>query len=178
MDRFRKIALVVYLIAGIVVAGMFAGSLFGPLTGRFELILARPVVRLLVAVCLAVVALHLVATVVRLCVERPAPDCVHPGGNPDIEVSIEALASVACVAAADRDIMVESVDARVTGRERDAVRITVEAIAFTDTGLEGLAHRIQQRVADACESMLGTSGVTARVRFLPSKTVTKEVPGE
>ena len=73
--------------------------------------------------------------------------------------------------------MIESVEGKIGGRGRDEVRLTIEAIAFTEEGLEPLADRMRQRVVDACERMLGTSGVTARVRFLPSKTtiVTKEV---
>ena len=55
--------------------------------------------------------------------------------------------------------------------------MTVEAIAFTDQGLDALAQRMQRRVETACEALLGTPGVVARIRFLPSKTtiVTKEV---
>ena len=36
-----------------------------------------------------------------------------------------------------------------------------------------MAHRMQQRVQDACEAMLGCPGVHVRVRFLPSKTTTE-----
>lgn len=180
MGRLKKIALTVYLLAGIVVVGGFAGLMFGPFTSRFAEVFQKPVPRILLAVSLFIVCIHMLTTVVRMLADRPAPDCVHPNGAPDIEVSTAALASVARVAAADRDLMIEDVSARVSGHDRELVTIKLELIAFTDQGLEGLAHRIQQRVTDACESMLGTSGVRVQVRFLPSKTeiVTKEVSGE
>ena len=43
-----------------------------------------------------------------------------------------------------------------------------------------LAAAMQQRIEEACDTMLGTPGTTARVRFLPSKTTvqTVEVSGE
>jgi hypothetical protein len=39
---------------------------------------------------------------------------------------------------------------------------------------------MQQRIEEACDTMLGTPGTTTRVRFLPSKTTvqTVEVSGE
>ena len=39
---------------------------------------------------------------------------------------------------------------------------------------------MQQRIEEACDTMLGAPGTTARVRFLPSKTTvqTVEVSGE
>ena len=40
MKRVRKVAIVVYLLAGIVVVGAFAGSLFGPYTDRVRSLLA------------------------------------------------------------------------------------------------------------------------------------------
>lgn len=170
MARFRKIALAVYLLAGIVVAGGFAGSLFGPYTERLASLLAQPPIRVFVAVCLVVVCIQMLVTLVRVIAERPEPASVRLGGDPDIEVSAEAIASTARIAAADRDIMVEDVEAHVVGREQDAVRVRVTAIALIDQGLEGLAFRLQQRVAAACETLLGTTPVTVQVHFLPSKT--------
>lgn len=177
MARFRKIALTVYLLAGIVVAGGFAGSLFGPYTERFVALLAQPPVRALVVVCLVVVCIQMLVTLIRVIAERPEPASVRLSGDPNIEVSVDAIVSAARIAAADRDIMVEDVDARVTGRERDAVRVRVTAIALIDQGLEGLAFRLQQRVAAACETLLSATPVTVQVHFLPSKTetITKEV---
>ena len=172
MARFKKTALAVYLLAGIVVAGGFAGLLFGPYTERFSLLLAQPAVRVVVAVCLAVVCIQMIAILVRVIVERPDPASVRLGGNENIEVSVDAIASTARVAAADRDIMVEDVDARVVGRDREAVRVRVTAIALIDQGLEGLAFRLQERVAKACELLLGSTSVTVQVHFLPSKTET------
>lgn len=173
MGGLRKVALAVYLLAGIVVAGGFAGSLFGPYTERFAVLFSQPVPRTVVAVCLVVVCLQMIVTLIRVLIDRPEPAAMRLSGNPDIEVSVGAVASVARVAASDdRDVMVEDVEARVVGRERDGIRVRVTAIALIDQGIEGLAYRLQQRVADACTSMLGTSGVTVQVRFLPSKTVT------
>ena len=172
MAGFKKIALAVYLLAGIVVAGGFAGSLFGPYTERFSLLLAQPAARVLVVVCLVVVCIQMLLTLVRVIAERPEPASVRLGGDPNIEVSVDAIASAARIAAADRDIMVEDVEAHVTGHERDAVRVRVTAIALIDQGLEGLAFRLQQRVAEACEALLGATPVTVQVHFLPSKTET------
>ena len=177
MARIRKVVLAVYLLSGIVVTGALTGSLFGPYTARFAELLARPVARVVVAVCLVIVGIQMIATLIRMIAERPESVSVRLGGNPDIEVSTDAIASTARVAAADRDTMVEDVEAHVTGRERDAVRVRVTAIALIDQGLEGLAFRMQQRVADACSALLGSTPVTVQVRFLPSRTetVTKEV---
>ena len=76
--------------------------------------------------------------------------------------------------------VIEGVEGRIIGRDRDRARLLVEAIAFTDEGLAGLAHGIQQRVTDACTRLLGTAGIEVRVRFLPSKTtiIAREVPDE
>lgn len=178
MARIRKIALAVYLLSGIVVAGTLTGSMFGPYTARFDELLAQPFARAVVAVCLVVVCIQMIIALVRVIAERPEPAFARLGGNPDIEVSADAVASTARVAAAaDHDIMVEDVEARVTGRERDAVRVRVTAIALIDQGIEGLAFRAQQRVSDACAALLGSTPVTVQVRFLPSRTetVTKEV---
>ena len=55
-----------------------------------------------------------------------------------------------------------------------------EAIALDDRDVAALATSMQQRIEKACDTMLGTPGTTARVRFLPSKTIvqTVEVSGE
>ena len=42
MGRIRKIGVVLYLIAAVVVVGLFAGSQFGPHTDRFDALLAVP----------------------------------------------------------------------------------------------------------------------------------------
>ena len=101
-------------------------------------------------------------------------------GNPNIEVSVAALASVARAAAEDADVMIEHVEARVAGRDKGEARITIEAIALTQQNLEGLALRVQDRAQEACDQMLGVPGAQVKVRFLPSTTVTvtKEVAGE
>lgn len=180
MRRVRRIGLLLYLIAGVLVVGACAGSLFGPYTERFASMLASGSGRATMAICLVVVALNLIAVLMHLLVDRPEPTCMRLAGNADIEVSTEALASIARSAAVERDVMVEDVRARVVGRDRSGVDIRIEAIALTPHNVEGLAHRLQQRVQDACDEMLGVTGARVRVRFLPSKTVTvsKEVADE
>lgn len=180
MRRISRIGLVLNLIAGVLVVGACAGSLFGPYTERFASMLASGSGRVIMVICLVIVALNLIAVLLYLLVDRPEPTCMRLAGNADIEVSTEALASIARSAAAERDVMVEDVHARVVGRDKSAVDIHIEAIALTQHNVEGLAHRVQQRVQDACNEMLGVAGARVHVRFLPSKTVTvtKEVSGE
>ncbi len=180
MKRVRKVAIVVYLLAGIIVVGAFAGSLFGPYTDRVRSLLATPAGRIAIVICLAVVALHILASFIALCTDRPEPPRMRLAGNPNIEVSVAALASVARAAAEDADVMIEHVEARVTGRDKGEARITIEAIALTQQNLEGLALRVQDRAQEACDQMLGVPGAQVKVRFLPSTTVTvtKEVAGE
>ena len=76
--------------------------------------------------------------------------------------------------------MVEHVEARVQGSDESLVRFKVDAIALDDRDVASLATAMQQRIEEACDTMLGTPGTTARVRFLPSKTTvqTVEVSGE
>ena len=80
----------------------------------------------------------------------------------------------------DDRVMVEHVEARVQGSDDSHVRFKVEAIALDDKDVASLATAMQQRIEEACDTMLGTPGTTARVRFLPSKTTvqTVEVSGE
>lgn len=178
MRAIRKIFAVIYLVACACVVAVLACRLMEVDLGRLERVLADPTGRIALLVFAAITGLGALVTVVRTFAERPEPTCVHPAGNPDIEVTLAALTSTARRAAPGSDeVLVESVEGRISGRDRSEVRITVEAIAFTDEGLEQIADRMRRRVTDACERMLGTTGVTARVRFLPSKTtiVTKEV---
>ena len=178
MRAIRRISAVIYLLAAGCVLGVSTCRMLGVSLGRLDGMLERQPGRIALLVLTAIVALGVLITVIRAFAERPDPICVHPAGNPDIEVTLAALTSTAKRAAAGSDdVMIESVEGKIGGRGRDEVRLTIEAIAFTEEGLEPLADRMRQRVVDACERMLGTSGVTARVRFLPSKTtiVTKEV---
>ena len=128
---------------------------------------------------LYVVAGVLLSALFALLEHRP-PSSVHPAGNPHIEVRLAALSSAARAAAEAEDILVEDVRTRVMGHNDSQVRVTLEVIAFTDTGLEALGRRIEESVQGACEQLLGATGVTVLVRFLPSKTttVTREVSGE
>lgn len=69
--------------------------------------------------------------------------------------------------------MVEHVEARVQGPDDSHVRFKVEAIALDDKDVASLATAMQQRIEEACDTMLGTPGTTTRVRFcrprLPSR---------
>ncbi len=178
MRAIRKLLAVVYLVAAATVLGLFACSLARVPLGRIDGLLELPGVRVALLALAALVGVGVLATVVATLAERPEPAGVRVGGNPDIEVSLDALTSAARRAAAEgEDVLIESVEGRVAGRDGAEVRLTIEAIAFTEAGLDRVARRMQQRVVEACEGMLGVPGVRARVRFLPSKTtiVTKEV---
>ena len=180
MRRIRRIGLALYVIAAVVVAGVCAGSLFGPYTERIGTLMHSGTGRIVMAVCLVVVALNALAVIVYLMLDRPEPSCMRLSANSDIEVTTDALASIARAAAAERDVMVEDVRVRVVGRDGAGVDVRIDAIALTPLDLDGMARRVQRRVQDACDGMLGVPGARVQVCFLPSKTVTvvKEVAGE
>ena len=178
MRAIRKVLAAVFLIAGACVLGLFCAKLAGVPLGHIERLLNTTAGHVAAYVLAGITGLGILVVAIAAFAERPEPSCIHPAGHPDIEVSLAALSSAAAKAAAgDDDVLIESVEGRVAGKDRDEVRLTVEVIAFTEDGLEPLAQRIRQRVESACETLLGTTGVTARVRFLPAKTtiVTKEV---
>ena len=52
--------------------------------------------------------------------------------------------------------MVEHVEARVQGPDDSHVRFKVEAIALDDKDVASLATAMQQRIEEACDTMLGT----------------------
>ena len=162
MRVLKRALAIVYLAAAIVALGTLVCQFWGPYTYRFMLLLRDPMPRIVVTVCGGVVAIGVLASFFRLMFARREPSCVHPAGERNIEVTLAALSSCAR-AAAERDdrVMVEHIEARVQGSDESRVRFKVEAIALDDT-------------------MLGTPGTTARVRFLPSKTTvqTVEVSGE
>ncbi|HIU05468.1 MAG TPA: alkaline shock response membrane anchor protein AmaP [Candidatus Coprousia avicola] len=180
MRVIKKIGALLYLLAAIVVLGLVTGLTYGPFTARFERLLDNAAVQVVLAVCLVALALGALITVLAIFLARREPVCLHPGGNPDIEVSIAALKATATTAAEREGVLVESVTGRIFGRDHDQVRFTVETIALTDEELAPLAKRVQDAIERACEETLGTPGVTALVRFLPAKTtvVTKEVSRE
>lgn len=181
MRAFKRFIALLYFAAALFVLGGFAGLMFGPYRGRFESLFERMPARVALIVCLIVMALGVLVAVCRLVFTRREPTCVRPAGNPDIEVTLAALESCARTAAASgEDVMIERVRGRLTARDASAVHFEVEAIAFTDHGLDQVARRMQERVEAACAEMLGTATVSARVRFLPAKTttVTKEVSRE
>lgn len=172
MRRIRNIGVALYLIAASTVIGLFAGSQFGPHTERFSAVLGAPWVRGAVIACMCVVVIQMIVLAIAAIADRPEPDCLRLGGDAQVEVALPALVSIARSAAADDDVLIERVDARVHGRDRAEARIEIEAIALVEGGLEALARRMQLRVQESCEQMLGVPGVSVRVRFLPSKTVT------
>lgn len=178
MRAIRKILAAIYLVASACVVAVLACRLMEVDLGRFERALESSAGRIALLVCAAITAAGALIMAIRAFAERSEPTCVRVAGNPSIEVTLAALASTARRAApGGDDVMIESVEGKVSGRDRSEVRLTIEAIAFTDQGLDELACRMQQRVREACERLLGAEGVTCRVRFLPSKTtiVTKEV---
>ena len=179
--RVLKRALaIVYLAAAIVALGTLICQFWGPYTYRFML-LRDAMPRVVVTVCAAIVALGVLIGFFRLMFARREPSCVHPAGERNIEVTLAALSSCARAAAeCDDRVMVEHIEARVQGSDESRVRFKVEAIALDDKDVAALATSMQQRIEKACDTMLGTPGTTARVRFLPSKTTvqTVEVSGE
>lgn len=182
MRLFKKCCAVLYLVAAVVVAGGFAAQEFGDAGLRLRVgqLLDHPAGRIALIISLAIVALGTLIVVAWALLERRPPASVHPAGNPHIEVRLAAVSSVARAAVSGEDVMIERVRSRVAGHDASQVRIALELIAFTDIGLESLGKRIQLRVQEACERMLGVPGVTVQVTFLPSTTttVTKEVPRE
>lgn len=179
MRTLKKICAIVYLLAAVVVVGGFACLQFGAddTRERFSELLEHSAGRIVLIVCLILLAIGVLATVVVTLVERRPPVSVHPAGNPNIEVRLTAITSVARAAAQEEDVLVERVSSRVVGRDASQVRVTLELIAFSEVGLESLGKRIQLHVEEACNRMLGAEGVMAQIRFLPSKTTTisKEV---
>lgn len=79
--EYARIGLVLYLIAGVLVVGACAGSLFGPYTERFASMLASGSGRVTMAICLVIVALNLIAVLMYLLVDRPEPTCMQVGGQ-------------------------------------------------------------------------------------------------
>lgn len=180
MRVFRNLLATAYLLAGAAVVGAAVCLLTGTWADRVEALLSTFAGRIAAFVALGILGLGVLINAIATYVQRAEPACVHPGGDPAIEVSLAAITSAARRSAGADDVLIESVTGRIAGRDRERVRLTVEAIAFQDEGLDRLAERMRVRVSDACERLLGTTDTEVRVRFLPSKTtiVTKEVPDE
>lgn len=181
MRVLKRIIALVYLVCAVVSLGTFAGLYWGPYTHRFLLMMREPHGRITVTACGAVVALGALIGAIRLMVGRREPTCVHPDGNPNVEVTLAALESCARTAAADAPgVLIDRVEGRVSGSGESRVRFKVDAVALDETDLSATAAAMQRRIETACDTMLGTQGATARVRFLPAKTTVKtvEVSGE
>lgn len=177
MGRVKKLCAVVYLISCALALGTFAASLYGPAAGSVEALLEKPAFRIVLAVCLSVCALQALWVLLRVIIERPEPDCVRIDGADEVQVTLAAIESVARTAAREDDVLIEEVRGSIQGRDASGVRVAIDAIALTDSGLDELAERMRERVENALQTMLGTPASSVRVRFLPSKTttVTKEV---
>lgn len=173
MGRLKKFCAVVYLLSCVIALGTFAASLFGPAVGRVEALLDKPAFRIVLAVCLVVCALEALWVLFRVIFERPEPDCVRIDGAEEVQVTLTAIESVARAAAREDDVLIEEVRGRIQGRDSSGVRIAIEAIALTESGLDEIAERIRARVENALNTMLGTPAASVRVRFLPSKTTTE-----
>ena len=177
MRVLKRALAIVYLAAAVVALGTLVCQFWGPYTYRFMLLMRDPLPRIVVTACGGVVALGVLVGFFRLVFARR----VHPAGERNIEVTLAALSSCARTAAERDDrVMVEHVEARVQGSDKSRVRFKVDAIALDDRDMASLATAMQQRIEEACDTMLGTPGTIARVRFLPSKTTvqTVEVSGE
>ena len=151
MRVLKRALAIVYLAAAVVALGTLVCQFWGPYTYRFMLLMRDPMPRIVVTACGGVVAIGVLVSFFRLMFARREPS-----------------------------VMVEHVEARVQGSDDSYVRFKVEAIALDDRDVASLAAAMQQRIEEACDTMLGTPGTTARVRFLPSKTTvqTVEVSGE
>lgn len=180
MRALRNILATIHLLSGVAVLGAALSLLTGVMSDRVRVLLESPAGRIAAYVAIGILGLGVLVNVIATYARRPDPTCVHPDGNPNVEVSLQALTSAATRAAAADDVLIEGVEGRIIGRDHDRARLLVEAISFSDEGLDGLARGIQERVADACTRLLGTAGIEVRVRFLPSKTtiITREVPDE
>lgn len=181
MRVLKRIIALVYLGCAVVSLGTFAGLYWGSYTHRFLLLMREPVARIAVTACGAVVALGALIGAIRLMVGHREPTCVHPAGNPDIEVTLAALESCARMAAeAAPGVLIDRIEGRVTGADESRVRFKVDAVALEPRDLSAAAADIRSRIECACDTMLGCAGTTARVRFLPSKTTVQpvEVSGE
>ncbi len=180
MQVIKRLLAFVYIVASAAVLGTFGAYLFSPAKNQFVVLFKEPVVRYGLLVCMVVAGLGALIGGLRLLFARKPVLCVHPHGNPNIEVSVGAIESVARTAAQDPEALIEDVRARVQGRDASEASVYVEAIALGRENLDVRAERIRERVQTACQNMLGGEAVSVRVRFLPSKTtiVTQEVAHE
>ena len=176
----KRIVAVGYLLVCIVVLGGFGFLVFGPYQAQAAELFELFWVRVAAAICLCIVAVYSLVVILRLFFKRPDPTCVHPDGNPDIQITMGALRAVVEASAQDDELLIEQIRIRVKGHDHARAHVRIEAVALTNHDVSGLAQRVQARVDAACKDMLGTSDVTVQVRFLPSKTETfiKEASGE
>lgn len=173
MRIIKKLMALLYLVAAVVSLGGMAAWIYSPYARRLTVLFYRyrRVAPIVIAVCLGITALGVLVGFCRLFFSRREPDCVRIAGNADIEVSLAALESCARKAAAeDEEVLIEQVEGRILGSDHASARFKIDAIALTDDNLNARAQAMQQRVEDACGAMLGVPEVSARVRFLPSRT--------
>ena len=168
MRVLKRALAIVYLVAAVVALGTLVCQFWGPYTYRFMLLMRDPLPRIVVTACGGVVALGVLVCFFRLVFARREPSCVHPAGERNIEVTLAALSSCARTAAERDDrVMVEHGEARVQGSDESRVRFKVDAIALDDRDVASLAAAMQQRIVEACDTMLGTPGTTTSVRSPP-----------
>ena len=180
MRILKRIAGLAYLLVCVVVLGGFGCLVFGPYQVRARALFKIFGVQVAAAICLGIMAVYSIVVILRLFFWRPEPTCIHPDANPDIQITKGALSAVVEAAAQDDDALVEEIRISVKGRDHARATVRIDAIALTNHDVKGLAQRMQERIATACNDMLGTTSVTVRVRFLPSKTETfiKQASGE
>ena len=101
MRALRRILALIYLLSGALVIAMFAGYLFSPAARNIEVLFQKPAVRIVLLVCMVILGLGTLVATIRMMAHRRVVTCVHPQANPDIEVSLAAIESVARSAAQD-----------------------------------------------------------------------------
>lgn len=106
MRRIRKIGVVLYLIAAVVVVGLFAGSQFGPHADRFDALLAVPWVRVLAFACVCVVLIQMAVLLIAAIADKPEPEFLRLAGDTQIEVALPALVSISRTAAECDDVLI------------------------------------------------------------------------
>ncbi|MBY4798205.1 hypothetical protein K6V98_07585 [Collinsella sp. AGMB00827] len=180
MRPIAKIAAVIYVLAAAAVIGLAVAQLDTDLSRRAAILLLQLPVRISLMVCGAIVGIHALYMLLRVCFDHPEPAAIRLAEAPEIEVSLAALEGVSRLAAEDESgILVDRVLVSVRGRARDRVCVRLDAISLVGSNLAAQGKRMEERVTKAVARMLGTSVAEVHVRFLPTKTTiqTKEVSG-
>ena len=128
MRALRRILALIYLLSGALVIAMFAGYLFSPAARNIEVLFQKPAVRIVLLVCMVILGLGTLVATIRMIAHRRVVTCVHPQANPDIEVSLAAIESVARSAAQDPTALIAQ---RIQGRVTRALDTMLGAAGAT-----------------------------------------------